>query len=694
MKKKSLLIGIMNLLIVFGIVNINTKLVYAYTNATGMYVNPVNEKKSDIMTVDWSTTKNAPNTYWAVHNWNAGGEAGGYAGFQQRTDRRTLHFAIWDPVSVRQPIEVEYLSSSSTSSRFGGEGEGMKVETNYNWAPNSWYKMTMRNWQEDGHTKFGQWVRDESTKEWKQIAVLDFPVANVNFGWGTGMFQEDWAGNGQDVRNARLKNLYSRNISNKTWNSLNQQKVTCQYPDKNWNGGGTSEYVWVEAGGNTKPSMTSGQVFTINQPNNPEMGTLDFDITKAKYENNYLDIFWKLKNQSTPQFKGKIEIYNNPSMTGTPIKTINNIKSYENSVKESCQLPSSTGLYAKIIITDLFDNTITKTVTLAGSTESNYKGSNFTFDFKGYSDKRFAKLDLNLDKLTSKLTVENIKTHYYFNDSYASILVQNNLGQTVFYKDFIGNEVNDAMVKDIPLKEGYYLTVKHREYSNRLFVINVDKNLSLDKGATNTYKISKNKLNPISESEIPDPNKSPYVGKHFDFTFKGLGDWVFAELNLDLTSKQAKIDIKKGAPHTYFSDSYASILIRDTEGNTVYTKDFIGNKENQALIKNIDIKSGYYITIKHQEPDNRLLITNTENELELEKGNSITYKITDTGLVKASEDEINKSPENEWNPSKSYNTGDKVSYKGKTYKAKWWSHGFAPDTKVQNPWETPWELIS
>ncbi len=168
----------------------------------------------------------------------------------------------------------------------------------------------------------------------------------------------------------------------------------------------------------------------------------------------------------------------------------------------------------------------------------------------------------------------------------------------------------------------------------------------------------------------------------------------FAELNLDLTSKQAKIDIKKGAPHTYFSDSYASILMRDTEGNTVYTKDFIGDKENESLIKNIDIKSGYYITIKHQESNNRLLIINTENELELEKGNSITYKITDDGLVKSSEDEINKSPENEWNPSKSYNTGDKVSYKGKTYKAKWWSHGFAPDTKVQNSWETPWELIS
>ncbi|MGO5092347.1 putative mucin/carbohydrate-binding domain-containing protein [Clostridium sp. LCP25S3_F10] len=535
----------------------------------------------------------------------------------------------------------------------------MKVETNYDWKPNSWYKMTMRNWQEDGHTKFGQWIRDESTKEWKQIAVLDFPVANVNFGWGTGMFQEDWAGNGQDVRNARLKNFYSRNVSNQEWNSLNKQRITSQYPEKNWDGGGNSEYVWVEAGGNTKPSMTSGQTFNINQPSKPDVGTLDFDITNAKYENNSLNISWKLKNQSTPQFKGKIEIYNNANMTGTPIKTINNIKSYKNSIKESCQLSTSIGLYAKVIITDLFDNTITKTVTLAGSTESNYKGSNFTFDFKGYSDQQFAKLDLNLDKLTSKLTVENIKTHYYFNDSYASILVQNNLGQTVFYKDFIGNKVNDAMVKDIPLKEGYYLTVKHREYSNRLFITNVDKNLSLDKGAINTYKISKNKLNQISESEIPDPNKSPYIGKHFHFTFKGLGDWLFGQLTLDLSSNQAKVDIKKGEPHVYFKDSYSSLSIKDNEGNTVYTKDFIGDKINNALVKNIPIKTGYYITINHQESKDRLLITNLDNKLELEKGNSITYKITDSGLSKVSESEIP-------NPSKPtyYGTEFNTLFKG------------------------------
>ncbi|WP_084821943.1 DUF3472 domain-containing protein [Paraclostridium benzoelyticum] len=342
----------------------NSNIVQAATNATGMYVNPVNEKPSDIMTKDWSAIKNPPYTYWAVHNWNSGGEGGGYAGFQQQADRRTAHFAIWDPISIRKPIEAEYLSPNSFASRFGGEGEGMKVETRYNWQPNSWYKMTMRNWQEDGHTKFGQWIRDESSKQWKQIAILDFPVANINFNWGTGMFQEDWAGNGYQEREARLKNFYSRNISDGEWNSLNKQRITSQYPNMNWNGGSNSDYVWVSAGGNVKPSINSGQVFTLNQASKPDIGVLDFDIINGKYENGKLNISWKLKNESTPQFKGKIEVYNNSYMEGKAIKTIDNIKSYNYEVNEYMSLDSSNGLYAKLIITDLFDNIVVKTVKL------------------------------------------------------------------------------------------------------------------------------------------------------------------------------------------------------------------------------------------------------------------------------------------------------------------------------------------
>ncbi|APQ97147.1 putative mucin/carbohydrate-binding domain-containing protein [Clostridium botulinum] len=404
-----------------------------------------------------------------------------------------------------------------------------------------------------------------------------------------------------------------------------------------------------------------------------------------------------------------------------------------------------------------FDNHYLKVKEANNSVTLNYKLRtkstlvNQEIDFLGISDNLFATVTVDLENQKLNVKVLNKTPHDYFpNEQYGKIEILDQNNNVTYTKVITGT---NAVLEDSKqtLKEGYKIRLYHREPSrlkirdnktaltnnqnNTLIVTSQGlKNESLNQnlnqelgGRINSFaaKISAEKLmakSDCAESKIELklaidvlaeplrsemltkykdllPNstinkESPYLGKNFNFTFKGLGDWVFAELNLDLTSKQAKIDIKKGEPHVYFSDTYASILIRDNEGNTVYTKDFIGDKENQALIKNIDIKPGYYITIKHQESDNRLLITNTENELELEKGNSITYKITDDGLVKASEDEINKSPENEWDPSKSYNTGDKVSYKGKTYKAKWWSHGFAPDTKVQNPWETPWELIS
>ncbi|NFJ85175.1 enhancing factor [Clostridium botulinum] len=368
---------------------------------------------------------------------------------------------------------------------------------------------------------------------------------------------------------------------------------------------------------------------------------------------------------------------------------------------------------------------------------------NQEIDFLGISDNLFATATMDLENQKLNVKVLNKTPHDYFpNEQYAKIEILDQNNNVTYTKVITGT---NAVLEDSKqtLKEGYKIRVYHCEPSrlkirdnktaltnnktNTLIVTsqglkneNLNQNLNQElAGRIDNFaaKINAEKLmakSDCAESKIELklaidalteplrsemltkykdllPNstinkESPYLGKNFNFTFKGLGDWVFAELNLDLTSKQIKIDIKEGAPHVYFNDSYASILIRDTEGNTVYTKDFIGDKENETLIKNIDIKPGYYITIKHQESDNRLLITNTENELELEKSNSITYKITDNGLVKASEDEINKSPENEWNPSKSYNAGDKVSYKGKTYKAKWWSHGFAPDIKVQNPW--------
>ncbi|AVQ47456.1 putative mucin/carbohydrate-binding domain-containing protein [Clostridium botulinum] len=376
---------------------------------------------------------------------------------------------------------------------------------------------------------------------------------------------------------------------------------------------------------------------------------------------------------------------------------------------------------------------------------------NQEIDFLGISDNLFATATVDLQNQKLNVKVLNKTPHDYFpNEQYAKIEILDQNNNVTYTKVITGT---NAALEDSKqaLKEGYKIRLYHREPSrlkirdnktaltssqiNTLIVTsqglknqNLNQNLNQElAGRIDSFAAKINAENLMAKSDCAEskielklaidalteplrsemvtkykdllPNstinkENPYLGKHFDFTFKGLGDWLFGQLTLDLSSSQAKIDIKKGEPHVYFDDSYASLLIKDNEGNIVYTKDFIGNKTNEALVKNIPIKTGYYITIKHQESEDRLLITNLDNKLELEKGNSITYKIIDDGLLKSSEDEIPKLSENEWNANKSYNAGDKVSYKGKTYKAKWWSQGFAPDTQVQNSWETPWELIS
>ncbi|UHA73966.1 glycoside hydrolase family 19 protein [Paenibacillus sp. 481] len=46
-----------------------------------------------------------------------------------------------------------------------------------------------------------------------------------------------------------------------------------------------------------------------------------------------------------------------------------------------------------------------------------------------------------------------------------------------------------------------------------------------------------------------------------------------------------------------------------------------------------------------------------------------------------------------WQADKAYQAGDIVSYKGKLYKARWWTQGYNPETPATNPAEYPWELI-
>ncbi|MED1287449.1 DUF3472 domain-containing protein [Bacillus mycoides] len=614
------------------------------SHAPSVYVTPQNTAASDIISIDWSPVQTAPYTYWAVHNWNQGGEGGGYAGFQQQsgfdqTGKRTLHFALWDPIASNQAIKAEYLSPTSEASRFGGEGTGLKVQTTYNWKDSEWYRMTLRSWQEDGHTKFGQWIKDNKLNQWKLVAIMDHPVANVAFNYGLSMFQEDWAGNGQDVREARLKNGYSRKASDKQWNSWNNQRISGQHDSSyQYDGGATSEYVWVKAGGNTQSTIGTGKTFNLNQPSQPEMGNLDFDIQNIRFENEKLNVSWKLKEQSTPQFKGEIEIYDNEKLTGQALKVIDNIKSYQTEVSQIMQLPQTT--YAKITLTDIFDRTVEKKVAITNGNSDILVGNQFAWSLKGISDFEFAKINFHKSKEEMQIDLKVGVPHHYFNETYASIKVQNSSGSVIYNKEIVGNRQQNAETQTVSVKVGDYIELTHIEgdavnEKTRATLMNLENNKNETIGKTARYQVTTEGLKKVEKM----PETTILDGKQFAWSLKGYSDREIAKVDYNKTAEELKIKLEAGIPHSYFNSTYASIKVQNSSGSVMYNKEIVGNRQQNAETKTVPIKVGDYIEFTHIEGEaakekTRATLTNLENGKQEYIGKKRIYQVTSTGLIR------------------------------------------------------------
>ncbi len=65
---------------------------------------------------------------------------------------------------------------------------------------------------------------------------------------------------------------------------------------------------------------------------------------------------------------------------------------------------------------------------------------------------------------------------------------------------------------------------------------------------------------------------------------------------------------------------------------------------------------------------------------------------TDSSGSSSSDESSNEIPT--WNASTAYVAGTVVTLNNVTYKAKWWTKNFRPDTKVEHSWDTPWEAVN
>ncbi|MBC2242113.1 toxin Cry1Ac domain D-VI-related protein, partial [Listeria booriae] len=124
---------------------------------------------------------------------------------------------------------------------------------------------------------------------------------------------------------------------------------------------------------------------------------------------------------------------------------------------------------------------------------------------------------------------------------------------------------------------------------------------------------------------------------NYEYRLKGLGDNTFATIDISTQKMWADINIKAGAPHVYFADTYASIVIQDKAGNEKYAKTFIGVDTNQASTVRVPLAIGDEITTYHREATSgstdRLEIQNEKTKAYLEAATTITYVVTSQGLV-------------------------------------------------------------
>lgn len=136
---------------------------------------------------------------------------------------------------------------------------------------------------------------------------------------------------------------------------------------------------------------------------------------------------------------------------------------------------------------------------------------------------------------------------------------------------------------------------------------------------------------------LPTDNAPPSdnAGNKFMFIGAGYNDRQILGSILDLVKKTFTIKISAGIPHGYFSNVYISIAYEDADGNSLYRDAVIGNQNQQArsVVLPLSGYGGEVIRLYHEEPNDRLIITNEMRQVRLaERGKQQNYRITTVGL--------------------------------------------------------------
>ncbi|UYX55543.1 S8 family serine peptidase (plasmid) [Bacillus thuringiensis] len=264
------------------------------------------------------------------------------------------------------------------------------------------------------------------------------------------------------------------------------------------------------------------------------------------------------------------------------------------------------------------------------------EGKQFAWSLKGISDFEFAKINLNKSTEEVQVDLKAGIPHHYFNETYASIKVQNASGKVVYNKDIYGNKQQNVESQKVPVKVGDYIELTHLEGVHRATLTNVDNSKQESFGKKAIYEITKEGLKKVEKM----PEATILDGNQFAWSLKGISDFEFAKINFNKSKEEMQIDLKAGIPHNYFNETYSSIKVQNASGKVVYNKDIYGNKQQNAESQKVPVKVGDYIELTHLEGVHRAIFTNVDNSKQESFGKKAMYEVTKEGLKK-----VEKMPE-------------------------------------------------
>ncbi len=134
------------------------------------------------------------------------------------------------------------------------------------------------------------------------------------------------------------------------------------------------------------------------------------------------------------------------------------------------------------------------------------------------------------------------------------------------------------------------------------------------------------------------PETTVLDGNQFTWSLKGYSDRKIAKVDYNKTAEKMQIKLEAGIPHSYFTDTYASIKVQNSSGNILYNKEIIGNRQQAAESQTVPVKVGDCIEFTHiegeaQKEKTRATLTNLENSKQEYIGKKKIYQVTSMGLV-------------------------------------------------------------